>query len=218
MVRCGNIQSTPETKIVFGPVQKKQGIGMTIYRLHTSPGGDGVPFSTFTLFFRAMQTSCTPERVQHYSLVTFRFTDQTQTEYRLHCEPLHTWQQIDTPVEVLSCPERPDACIKTYSPIISTRKPPSRTTRGNTFATIQETELAERWVYTYPGRTYILSKQATAATKELASQVEPVFGIAIDSPDRQCVYDLLGRFTNGQADELHIVSHTDTEYERNSSS
>lgn len=183
---------------------------MTLYRLHTSPSGGCIPFTTFILFFRAMQaSSAIVLSSEHYSSVTFRFADKTQTEYRLHCEPLHTWQQIHTPVEVLSCPQRPGSYVLAYVGARddrSVRQTPIRTTRVNIFATVEETELAEVWTYTVLGRKYILSKVATAATKELASQAGPVFGIAIESTDRRCVHDLLGRFTDGCADQLQVSS------------
>jgi hypothetical protein len=50
--------------------------------------------------------------------------------------------------------------------------------------------------------TYVLSKTATAATKELASAATPIFGITAYSQTSHCVYDLFGRFVDGWEETL----------------
>ena len=165
------------------------------FQLHTLPQDGGVSFVRFRQFFSAMQT--TDATTDHYSMVVYRFADDTQTEYRLQATPCqtHTGSRV-SPLRVARCLERASSYIYMYP---AAEPPPAKqpTCRDNTFKTVLETELVERWTFTSDGRTYTLTKSAKAATKGEASRRAPRFDISIDSPDDSCVYDLFGRFSGG---------------------
>ena len=180
---------------------------MKQYKLHMLPKKGGVPFATFRQFFYAMET--TRSTKAHFSKVIYRFSDNTQTEYRLKSDPTHAGSKQDIPNTVFTCHQRPTSYIHVYNEkeqVLKISK--AKGIRNNTFKTVIQTELMEFWTYTMEKRTYILSKTGTASTKEHASKADPRFHITINSEDKQCVYDLFGRFINGTEEKLHISSYS----------
>ena len=176
------------------------------YKLHMLPEKGGVPFETFRLFFRAMET--TEATMNHFSKVIYRFSDSTQTEYKLQSDPIHASSIQDIPDNVLTCRQRPTYCVHVYNPIENFRKKSkAKRLRINTFKTVVQTQLIEMWTYTMEKHTYILSKIATAATKEHASKSDPRFHITIHSKEKHCEHDLFGRFVNGVEETLDISSN-----------
>jgi len=178
---------------------------MHTYKLQMTTNTTGIPFSTFIQFYNALQTiDVIPD---HYSTILYRFADQTQTKYQPGHDPVHSKSGDLYPMHVLTCPERPGLCVHVYAYSEGRERiPKSRGVHINTFKTVLTTELEERWVYTYAGCTYILTKTALATTKEHASQAMPLFNITICSAQSHCVHDLFGRYTDGKAQQLHVSS------------
>jgi hypothetical protein len=174
---------------------------MKQYKLHMIPEKGGVPFATFRQFFHAMET--TEAIMAHFSKVIYRFSDSTQTEYRLQSDPTHVSSQPDTPDTVFTCHQRPNSYVHAYNQKAEVlKKSKAKGIRSNTFKTVIQTELIEIWTYIMEKRTYILSKTGTASTKEHASKADPRFHITINSEEKQCVHDLFGRFVNGTEEQI----------------
>jgi hypothetical protein len=179
---------------------------MQCYRLHTRPDEGGVDFVIFHQFFTAMQTTQTP--VQHYTKIIYRFADDTQTEYCLHTKPIQTNTRPTDPVQIIECSERPGMYIYVYEAPSCAQNTPTKTKQlhKNSFNQVVETKLVESWTYTIPSVSscYNLTKTATADTKEHASQARPRFDITLNSCEGGCVYDLFGRFADGEEVSLPL--------------